>query len=204
MMKLKRILIPLTLVLCLNAQGQNKTNSFIQKTEFKVGYIGNIVWDNGPSLGAEYLWKENIKEKSKRGKKKTISRALLFNGTIGYSTNFDIEVDNAFSTQYGIILRRTNTKGRQLNIELNPLGYTRSILPETYEVKGEDVKRIKFPGRNYYSPSIAFGIGKHRKAKMRSGWYFNLRYTLKTPYNAGTLPALSFEYGCRLNFKPKQ
>ncbi|MGB0870817.1 MAG: hypothetical protein ACPGSD_14580 [Flavobacteriales bacterium] len=203
-MKLIRVFMPLFLVIHLNVISQNTSESFLQKTEYKIGYFGNIAWDNGLSLGVEYPWIISEKVKTKRGKKKTISNALLLNGSFGYSTNFENQVDRAFSTQYGIIWRRTNTKGKQLSLELNPLGYTRTLLPETYEVVNNQVNRVSFPGRNYYSPSIALGIGKQRKNKIRSGWYFNLRYTLRTPYNAGSLPLLSFEYGYRLNFKPKK
>mgnify|MGYP000504163717 CR=1 FL=1 len=196
--------MPLILVIHLNVMSQNTSESFLQKTEFKIGYYGNIAWDNGLNLGAEYQWKISEKVKTKRGKKKTISNALLLNGSFGYSTNFENQVDRVFSTQYGIIWRRTNPKGKQLSFELNPLGYTRTILPETYEVINDQVNRISFPGRSYYSPSIALGIGKQRINKTRSGWYLNLRYTLRTPYNAGSLPLLSFEYGYRFNFKPKK
>ena len=34
--------------------------SFLDRTEFKVSYSGNIFWNNGINLGAEYLLKENI------------------------------------------------------------------------------------------------------------------------------------------------
>lgn len=42
------------------------TSSFINKTEFKVGYTGNLLWNNGLNLGAEYLWKEKVKTKERK------------------------------------------------------------------------------------------------------------------------------------------
>lgn len=43
--------------LSLNAQDEiNTTSSFLDKTEFKIGYSGNLLWDNGLNFGAEYLW----------------------------------------------------------------------------------------------------------------------------------------------------
>ncbi|WP_148639384.1 hypothetical protein [Aquimarina longa] len=203
-MKIYSIIFLLVATVNLQAQNQTNSSSFLDKTDFKVGYYGNVLWDNGINLGAEYLWKENIKIKERKRGQKIITRQLLFNGSIGYSTNFSTQTDNGLSTYYGIIWRRTNTKGKQLSLELNPLGYYRSFLPETYEVKGDHVSKVRFPGRSYYAPSIAIGLGKFRKGKKRSGWYLNLRCSIRTPYNAGTLPVFSLEYGYRFNFKRKK
>ncbi len=44
--------------------------SFIDRTEFKVTYSGNIFWNNGLNFGAEYLLKEYTKVKNrKRGQR---------------------------------------------------------------------------------------------------------------------------------------
>ncbi|MEM9341198.1 MAG: hypothetical protein AAGA66_20880, partial [Bacteroidota bacterium] len=188
-------------VAAVKLQAQNQTNPFLDKTEFKIGYYGNIAWDNGIQIGAEYLWKEKVKVKERKRRQKKIAKQYLFNGSLGYSTNFNSKTDNGLSTYYGLIWRRTNPKGKQLNIELNPIGYYRSFLPKTYEVKGDKVSKVSLAGRGYYAPSIAFGIGKLRKGKKRSGWYLNLNYTLRTNYNAGVLPVVSIHYGHRFNFK---
>jgi len=205
-MSIKQYGVILLLIASVNLKAQTQTNnsSFLDRTEFKVGYFGNLLWDNGLNFGAEYLWKEKIKIKERKRGEKTITHQLLFNGSMGYSTNFSNKTDNGLSTYLGLIYRRTNLKGRQLSLEINPLGYYRSFLPETYEVKGGNVSKVRFPGRSYYAPSIAIGFGKFRKAKKRSGSYFNLRYTIRTPYNAGALPILSLEYGYRFNFKTKK
>lgn len=202
---MKKYSITFLLISAINLQAQSQTDSssFLNKTEFKVGYYGNLIWANGLNLGAEYLWKEKQKVKEKKKGSKIITRQLLFNGSLGYSTNFSNQTDNGLSTYYGLIWRRTNPKGRQLNIELNPLGYYRSFLPETFEVKGSEVSKVKFPGRSYYAPSFAIGIGKFRKEKRLSGWYLNFNCTLRTPYNAGILPTFSLQYGYRFNFKKK-
>lgn len=202
-----RIITLIFLFMCtinLKAQSTIRNTSFIDRTEFKIGYYGDLFWDNGINIGAEYLWKEKIKIKQKRKGPKTITHQLLCNGSLGYSTNFTSQTDNGLYTHYGLIWRRTNPKKRQFNLEINPLGYYRSFLPETFEVKGDNVSKVKFPGRNYYAPSIGFGIGKQRTGKRRSGWYLNLNYTLRTPYNAGVLDTFTIRYGHRFNFKKKQ
>lgn len=185
------------------AKAQTDSSSFLNKTEFKVGYYGNLLWDNGLNLGGEYTWKEKEKIKEKRKGKKTITHQLLLNGNLGYSTNLTSKTDNGLFTYYGLIWRRTNSKRWQLNIELNPLGYYRSFLPETYEVKGSEVSKVRFPGRSYYAPSFAIGTGRLRREKRRSGWYLNFNCTIRAPYNAGVLPAFSLQYGYRFNYKNK-
>jgi len=189
--------------LCHQAQSQNNGSSFLEKTEFKVGYYGTILIDNGLNMGAEYLWKERNRIKEKKKGQKTITQQLLFNSSLGYSTNFTNQTDNGLATHGGLIWRRTTSKRRQLNIEINPIGYYRSFLPETFEVKDDQVSNVRFPGRGYYAPSVAVGIGKLRKDKRRSGWYLNMNMTFRTPYNAGWLPVISVQYGHRFNFKKK-
>lgn len=185
------------------AQTPSEQSAFFDRVAFKAGYYGNLTWDNGLNLGLEYIWKERTKIKQRKKGEERIIRQVLFHGNIGYSTNFATPTDKGMITYYGLIWRRTNPKGKQLSIDFNPIGYYRAFLPETYEVIGDEVSKVSFPSRGYYAPSIAFGLGKWRKGKTRSGWYLNLRYTLRTPYNAGTLPIYSLEYGHRFNFKPK-
>ncbi len=203
-MKKYTLIFLLGFAIQLQAQNKLEGTSFLNRTEFKLGYYGNIFWDNGLNLGAEYAWIEKEKIKQKKKGPKTIIHQFLFNSSIGYSTNFSNQTDNGFYTNAGLIWRRTSPKRWQLHVELNPLGYYRSFLPETYEVKADEVSKVRLPGRSYYAPSIAFGIGRHRPGKRRSGWYLNLNYTLRTPYNAGTLPILSVQYGHRFNFKKKK
>ena len=196
------------------SQDQEKSKTQIQKTllsenfwdrtEFKVGFVGTVFWSNGLAIGGEYLWKENEKTKIRRGKERTNTHQFLFNGNLGFVTNFSTKTDTGAYTNFGLTWRRTNKKGKQFSIELNPLGYYRSFLPETYKVNGDSVDKVFLPGRGYYAPSLSVGIGRERKGKVRSGNYFNINYTMRTPYNAGALPTFSFQYGFRFNFKNKK
>ena len=152
--------------LSLSAQNSIETTpTILDKTEFKIGYMGNLIWNNGLNFGAEYLWKEKVKKKEKKRKEKVITQQLLLNGNLAFTNNFAANTDAAIFTNYGLIWRRTNIKGKQISIEFNPLGYYRSLLPETYEVSGDDVKKVFLPGRSYYAPSLSIGIGKLRKGK---------------------------------------
>ncbi len=212
-MKLKlQLLIPLILSLIKGysqsiEHTKNSVNltsqSFLERTEFKIGYSGNIFWNNGLNFGAEYLLKETIKTKNRRGSQRTNSHQFLLNGNLGFTTNFSTSTDTGIFTNYGVTWRRTNKKGKQFSIEFNPLGYYRSFLPETYKVSGDEIKKVFLPGRGYYAPSISVGIGKQRKDKKITGRYFNINFMLRTPYNAGALPAFNFQYGYRFNFKKK-
>ena len=202
---MKKISVILLLLSAVNIQAQNRDSDlgFLDKSAFKIGYYGDFIFDNGLNIGAEYLLLEKFKVKEKKKGKKTISYQFLINGSLGFSTNFRNKTDNGLHTYYGLIWRRTSPKRWQFNLELNPLGYYRSFLPETYEVIGDKVSEVQFPGRSYYAPSIAVGLGRLRKEKRLSGWYANLNYTLRTPYNAGTLPTFSLQFGYRFNTKNK-
>ena len=178
--------------------------SFLDRTEFKVNYFGNIFWNNGLNVGAEYALAEIVKVKNRERGQRTNVHQFLLNGNLGFTTNFSSKTDTGVFTNYGVTWRRTNKKGKQFSIQLNPLGYYRSFLPETYEVIGDNVEKVFLPGRGYYAPSISVGIGKQRLDKTLSGRYFNINFMLRTPYNAGSLPAFNFEYGYRFNFKKKQ
>jgi hypothetical protein len=199
----KYILVYLSiLTLSLNAQDKSSPpTSFLEKTEFGIGYTGNLFWNNGLNFGAEYGWKEKVKTKGRKSKQKTITHQFLFNGNLAFTNNFSSKTDAGIFTNYGLTWRRTNTKGKQISIEFNPLGYYRSFLPETYEVNGDDVDRVFLPGRSYYAPSISIGLGKLRKDKKLTGRYFNINLMYRMPYNAGLLPSISFQYGYRFNYK---
>ncbi len=178
--------------------------SFLDRTEFKASYFGNIFWNNGVNIGAEYLLKENKKVKNPKRGQRTNTHEFLLNGTLGFTTNFSTKTDTGIFTNYGVTWRRTNKKGKQFSITFNPLGYYHSFLPETYKVNGDTVEEVFLPGRGYYAPSISVGIGKQRKGKKLTGRFINVSLMLRTPYNAGISPAISFEYGYRFNFKKKK
>ncbi len=178
--------------------------SFLDRTEFKVSYSGNIFWNNGVNFGAEYLLKEYTKVKNRKRGQRTNTHQFLLNGTLGFTTNFSTTTDTGIFTNYGLTWRRTNKKGKQFSIAFNPLGYYRSFLPETYKVNGDNVEKVFLPGRGYYAPSISVGIGKQRKGKKITGRFFNVNLLLRTPYNAGTSPAINLQYGFRFNFKKKR
>ena len=178
--------------------------SFLDRTEFKVSYFGNIFWNNGLNFGAEYFLKEIKKVKNRKRGQRTNMHQFLLNGNLGFTTNFASKTDTGVFTNYGVTWRRTNKKGKQFSIELNPLGYYRSFLPETYKVTDDHVEKVFLPGRGYYAPSISVGIGKQRPGKKITGRYFNINFMLRTPYNADILPAFNFEYGYRFNFKKKR
>lgn len=202
---MKKIKLIFLLFLAVNfpALSQSNGSSFLDKTDFKVGYSGNLAFVHGLNIGAEYLWKEQQKVKEKKKESKTIIRQFLLNGSLGYSTSFSNQTNNGLATYFGIMRRRVKPNGRFFSLELNPLGYYRSFLPETLEVKGEEVSKVRFPGRSYYAPSFAIGTGKFRSDKRNTGWYLNLNLTIRTSYNALVLPSLTLQYGYRFNFKKK-
>lgn len=203
-MKKDLIIFLIFLAFGFQSYSQSDTQTMSSPTEVKVGYYGSLIWDNGLNVGFEHKWKEKQKVKEKKKSKKTITHHLILNGDLGFSTNFTSQTDNGLLVSSGFTWRRTSPNRWQINLVVNPFGYYRSFLPETYEVKGGEVSRVKFPGRSYYAPSFAFGIGRLRKEKTCSGWYLNMNIGLKTPYNTGILPTFAMQYGYRFNFKNKK
>lgn len=185
----------------LSAQDDNA--SFLARTDFKAGYFGDVFSNNGINLGAEYLLREKVKIKEKKKGQKTTRLQLLLNSSLGYSTNFATQTQNGIFAYSGLTLRRVNNKKRELSLEFNPLGIYRSVLPDTYEVSGDEVRKVTLPGRSYFAPSIAFGIGRFRRDTKRSGWYLNVQYTVLTDYNADALAIFSLHFGRKFNFNKK-
>lgn len=176
--------------------------TFLDRTEFKLGYFGNSYWNPGLSGGAEYLLKERIR--IKRGKRRTrrISNQFLLSGTVG--AYWDPRDHIGVFTNYGLTWRRTNHKGKQVSITLNPIGFQRNFLAETYEVTNGEVNKVFLPGRNYYAPSLSVGLGKFRNGKKLTGRYLNLDLTVLAPYNTTVQPMISLSYGYRFKFKKKK
>ncbi|MFS4467509.1 hypothetical protein [Maribacter sp. 2210JD10-5] len=184
-----------------DSQVQKLSPNFMDRIDFRAGYYGNYFWNPGLTFGTEYLLSEKVETKQKKRRTKVVTKQWLINGMVGLS--WDPRTELGVFTNYGILWRRTNTKGKQLNFQFNPLGIYRAFLPETYEVSGDNVDRVFLPGRNYYAPSISLGFGKLRKGKTLSGRYLNITYMLRTPYNTNFLPSIAIEYGYRFNFKKK-
>jgi len=88
--------------------------SFLDRTEFKVSYSGNIFWNNGLNFGAEYLLIEHIKVKNRKRGQRTNTHQFLLNGTLGFTTNFSSKTDTGIFTNYGVTWRRTNKKANNL------------------------------------------------------------------------------------------
>lgn len=201
-MRIIGLFIALFTTLSVAAQEQQATPYF-DRTDLKVGYFGNIFWNQGIALGTEYVWREKYTSKETNKGSRITTKQLLFNGYVGYTSGTELKTDNGIILQGGLTWRKTRPGGTQYSFEFNPIGYYRSLLGEAYEVNGQDVEKVSFPGRSYYAPSIAFGIGRQRKYKHVSGWYINMRLSSRAPYNSVVLPFLSFEFGQRINFKKR-
>lgn len=204
---MKKIGVILLLALSFQGFGQRKMKvefnkvptSFWNRTEFKVGYFGNMLWNPGLNGGAEYLIREKVKTKERKKGPKTIIKKTLLNGNFGFY--WDPKSHIGTFTNYGILWRRTNPNGKQINVQFNPLGYYRSFLPETYEVSNNRVRKVPLPGRSYFAPSLSVGVGKLRKTSKLTGRYLNLNFMVLTPYNTNILPLVSITYGYRFKIQ---
>lgn len=186
---------------CLAQQQVEKP--YFDRTDLKIGYFGNVFFNNGISIGTEFAWRERSKAKDTKKGIRTTTKQMLLNGSVGYTSGIELSTENGILVSGGLTMRRTRPGGTQYSLEVNPVGYYRSLLGETYRVDGEDIDKVALAGRSYYNPSIAFGIGRQRKYKYVSGWYVNLRLSARLPYNSSVLPYASLEFGQRINFKKR-
>lgn len=178
------------------------------KIEFGGSYCGNNLWNPGLKFKMEYQWKEFVKTKLKVKKgeeiNKTKKREILFQGDVGLY--WDPRSHVGAYTTYGIQYRKTGNKKFQYSLGVNPLGYYRSFLPETYEVnENGEVSKVFLPGNSYYAPSFSLGMGREREAKASlKAWYLNLDLMILYKYNANFVPLVFLEYGYRFNIKKKR
>ncbi len=169
------------------------------RLDFDGAYYGNNLWNPGLKFGAEYIWKEKIREKEKKKRTKIKTNQFILGGDIGFF--WDPRDYTALFTYYGLVYRHTNTKGFRYNFAISPAGYFRSFLPETYEVEGSQVDKVVLPGRSYYAPVLTLGLGRLRrnKEKKLKAWFLDLDVMFLVPYNAAMVPLLNVAYGYRFN-----
>ncbi len=181
-------------MLLLGQQNHEKTLfNDADKLALRVGYFGNNVWNPGMIVTPEYTLGEWAK--TKKGKTKT--RQVLLNANLGFFWN--PQTHTSTFTSLGVAYRKTNNKNFQSTIGLNPLGYNRTFLHETYEVSDEGTVTSKpLASRGYFAPSFIIGIGK-KKAKR--DWFFNLHFMFLNNYNLGTLRLGNIEFGYRFGGK---
>lgn len=177
--------------------------NFQERLDFNAAYYGNMLWNPGLKFGAEYVWRaKQIVKTNRKNKTKTITKEKILSGDVGFF--WDPQSHVGVFNYYGIIFRRTNSKrNRQLNFKVNPLGYYRSFLPETYAVTESGVDKVTLPGRNYYAPSFSIGMGKLQNGKTLKARYVNLNFMFLTPYNTNLSPLISLDFGFRFNGKKR-
>ncbi len=199
-----RLLICIVFTLCfieMNAQNDSILK-FKDRLSYYSAYSGNNIFNPGLKFGLDYNIYSKIKQKNKGNKIKTRNHHLKMDGNLGFY--WDPKSQIGVYTNYGLVYTKTHTKGFQYQIGLNPIGYYRSFLPETYEVTDDwEVKKVTLPGRNYYAPTFLIGIGKTRKGKQLNSWFLNINSMLLVPYNSRFMPLFYLEYGYRFNFQKR-
>ena len=174
-----------------------------EKLTYYFGYFGNNIVNPGLKIGANYPIVVKTKELQKKKKLKIRSHHLDWDGIIGFY--WDPMSHIGVFTNYGINYEEIFTKGFKYKIGLNPVGYLRTFLPETYEVDEDwNVKKVFLPGRSYYAPSFSIGIGKLRNDMRFSEWFINLNSILLIPYNTGLAPIVNLEFGFKFNFQSNE
>ncbi len=198
---MKRIFLLIAVFASFNASSQERNDSILnRKIKYNYSYFANSFKNPGLNFGIEYVLKQKVRIRNKKRGNKEIFKIKTTQLNLSGNLGFYIHPKNhvGIFTYYGINYRKTKSRGFQYTLGLNPLGYYRSFLPETYKVDiGGNVKKIIFPGNSYFAPNLIIGIGRYRKIKRVKTWFVNLQTMILTPYNANFVPLFNFEFGFR-------
>lgn len=177
-------------ILLMGQQNQEKKEfNDTDKLAFRLGYFGNNIWNPGMVFTPEYTLGAWVK--TKKGKTKV--RQVVLNANLGFFWN--PQTHTSTFTSLGVAYQKTNNKKFQHTIGLNPIGYYRSFLHETYEVSDAGVVTSKpMASIGYYAPSFIIGIGKK---KPKRDWFFNLHFMILNKYNLDNQQLGSIEFGYR-------
>ena len=166
---------------------------------YSIAYFGNNIANPGLKFETNSPIIIKTKEIQKKKKLRIHKHRLNWDGSLGFY--WDPMSHVGVFTNYGVNYEEIFTKGFKYQIGLNPVGYLRTFLPETYEVdENWNVKKVFLPGRSYYAPSFSIGIGKLRHDKRLSEWFINLNSILLLPYNTGFVPLVNLEFGYKFKF----
>lgn len=195
---MRKYLILIFIPLWLNSYAQENKETKKKwptlKRSWSVAYLGNNIWNPGINVRKEVTLMDKVIDVVREAKLKGYrKRQLLLNANLGAYWDPQTHVATIFTA--GIMYRRTNKQRRQLSFGINPLGFTRTFMPEGYTVDDQGtVSRKYFTGKGYYSPEMIVGIGKIRKKRDS---FLNLHFLILTKYNSGFAPQFNVEYGFR-------
>lgn len=180
-------------------EGEVKAN---YKYSFKAGYYGNNGHNPGLVVGADYvLWeKEKYKRKLFKPQEKVFQGRKQWLADIDAGFFVDKQTFLGSFVTGGLVYRRIDRNQRNYHFGISPLGYFHAAFPETYKVdETGKVNRVFLPGRNYYTTTFTWGIGREMKRKKLDAWYLDLDLMILSQYNTSVLPLLSLEFGYRFD-----
>ncbi|MEM7367479.1 MAG: hypothetical protein AAF587_02690 [Bacteroidota bacterium] len=155
---------------------------FLQSLHPHLSYYGNNLWNPGLKVGLEKAISQD--------------KTWVLNSDLGFFHDPGTQLGLFHS--YGILKRRTGSKGFHAQLGISPLSVYRSFLSETYEVSSSGaVERVRLPGRTYLAPVLTGGIGSRWQKPPIEAWFLNLHGMILMPYNTFILPLLNVEVGLR-------
>lgn len=188
---------PLCLALLLLLQtglfGQEPEKGINQPSRLNISYLGNNLWNPGLNIGLEHNHASTQRVNNKN-KSRQIEKLLV--ADLGFFHDFSKQTPVFLNAGFSKRSCRENRLFTQWSI--SPIGLMRSFLPETWSVQaGAKPEQVRFAGRWYYAPMIAWGIGREA-AQSKRAWFMEVSSILLMPYNRFIMPLINIKLGYRL------
>lgn len=194
----KKIILGLTLLICLNYQAISQE----KEKRLSVSYLGEYYTHPGMSIGYAQDFYASTKEKTKKnGKVKIKERRLFWSGKVGvyHQKESHTGIVNTMSLGH----RKTKASGYFTEYNLGAGHFTNILSGKTYTVDEEgEVNTIDISARWSFVTAMSIGIGKDLSPQL--GIPLSIKWSnglwLRYPFNGYLLPQLHSELGFVFKF----
>lgn len=168
------------------------------KTQFAVGYYGNLATNPGLAARFEYGFYEKIKNKTKAKRGKSVMKYKTNRLEIAPEIGFFYDRKSSFNTFSHINLQYKRINHHHwLFVPSVGFGGLISFIPNVYDA-GSNFEFKKVASNAYWCPKIGLEVGRLSPTqKGVKGLYLSISSQFLVNYNGGTVPLPAIEIGRR-------
>lgn len=195
---------------------QNNSNSVIVTGDadysLSLSYLGNNMFHPGLHAELEKSWLVKHKHETRTKKKwgeytLTKSKELLPTAGLGFYVH--PRTHTAVFADVGLKFRKTRSNSYRDVMGRwylsGGVGVYRTFLPETYEIKGDDIKKVPLAGRTFLYPYLKFGREKSWRKNPNHAMFASFTFMFLQNYNNTTVPIANYQIGYRFKItKPRK
>lgn len=176
------------------ARGQQRFESI------SISYYGEMITHPGIKFGLDYRLSQNVKEKSKKDRYKTIYRGFVLTPTVGFF--YHKRYQTAINVVPEIKYTRSSERGGYFETGLG-LGYMRTFVPNTFTVSNNYEVQKTVAGHNLFASTFFFAFGKNITVKdnIPMGLYIKPQYLLAAPNFPTATSYFLLEIGIKYKLK---